>query len=227
MSFKKCNVVMLTTKEKADIFLGSKLYNHIGRYNENLGKDGSVIAQHLYITSDEEIKVGDWIFDNYAKIDLIQQVRVCDLESSHNRNGNWHKIIATTDEQLRIDSTIRSTKDDDYGKVKFIIPLIYKQFIEKYIEEYNKCNIITEVFVEYDVLVRTDAPFNRQRSLNENTKVELKINPDNTINIKLIKDSWTREEVIRLCTKALQDGNMIHEDMIDNNDINKWLKENL
>ena len=43
---------------------------------------------------DKEVKEGDYIFDNYAKINLVQQVRKCDFDSSHYRNGNWKKIIA-------------------------------------------------------------------------------------------------------------------------------------
>jgi len=43
---------------------------------------------------DKEVKEGDYIFDKYAKINLVQQVRKCDFDSSHYRNGNWKKIIA-------------------------------------------------------------------------------------------------------------------------------------
>ena len=34
-------------------------------------------------------------------------------------------------------------------------------------------------------------------------KLRLKLNTDNTVNIKSIKDSWSREEVIELCKKAI------------------------
>ena len=203
MSFKKCKVVMLSTNEKAMIGLN---YNNLFYCKgNNMGFENSkhINSQHLYITSDEEIKEGDWIFDNYSKINLIQQVRVCDLESSHNRNGNWHKIIATTNEQLRIDSIIRSTQDDDYGKVKFIIAKPSQQFIEKYIEEYNKGNVITDVLVEY--IDNGEEGWNGSNEDGEpiwNEKIELKVNPkDNTITIKKVKDSWNREEIIELIRK--------------------------
>ena len=70
------------------------------------------IGKELFITSDEEIKDGDWIFDNFAKINLVQKIRKCDFDSSHYRNGNWKKIILTTDQDLIKDSV--QAIDDDF-----------------------------------------------------------------------------------------------------------------
>lgn len=61
------------------------------------------IPHYIYITSSEDIKDGDWVFDNYAKINLVQKVRRCDLDSSHYKNGSWKKIILTTDPKLIAD----------------------------------------------------------------------------------------------------------------------------
>ena len=73
------------------------------------------------------------------------------------------------------------------------LPQPSQQFIQKYIEEYNKDNIITDVLVEYEYL------------LNDNTVIpywNLKVNPkDNTITIRKVKENYTKEEVIKLLEK--------------------------
>lgn len=45
--------------------------------------------------------------------------------------------------------------------------------------------------------------------------------PD-TINIKLVKDSWTRDEVIELCDKAITAGSFS-----STFDFDEWIKSNL
>ena len=54
----------------------------------------------------------------------------------------------------------------------------------------------------------------------------LKINDDNTINIKSTKESWDREEVIELINKAIE---FVVLPSTDNElkDLNKWINENL
>ena len=99
------------------------------------------------------------------------------------------------------------------------IPRLSKEFIKAFVKAYNDGKQITNVEVEYEVLVRTDAPFNRHRILNENTKIKLKINPDNTINIKPIKDSWNRSEVVELLIKAMIYANQYHSDELCDKDV--------
>ena len=103
------------------------------------------------------------------------------------------------------------------------LPQPSQQFIEKYIEKYNKGNVITDVLVEYEYLLddRAVLPY---WNLKINTK-------DNTITIKKIKDSWNREEVIELCKQAFIDGTYAggfgpNEKTI-NSETEKWIGENL
>ena len=73
-----------------------------------------------------------------------------------------------------------------------------------------------------------------------NEKIELKVNPNNTINIKLIKNSWNREEVTKLCMEAIfygfehstEDNNGSYNDRDNNEDllntfVTNFIKENL
>jgi hypothetical protein len=97
------------------------------------------------------------------------------------------------------------------------LPQPSQQFIEKYIECYNKDEIITDVLVEYN-------------SSNDSLDYggvyipsSLKINPkDNTITIKKLKESWTREEVVILLNKLNHTLN-IGSDLT----LEQWIEENL
>ena len=81
------------------------------------------------------------------------------------------------------------------------LPQPSQQFIQKYIEEYNRGNIITDVLVEYE-LISNEEYFLNTINPDENVPYfdeDLKINPKyNTISIKKVKDSYTKEEVDRM-----------------------------
>lgn len=151
-------------------------------------------TQHLYFLSDEEIKVGDWFLtdDRFCDIDNFgnpQWVLLhCDkIENgwifSHERTGegfnpDWSKtIIATTNKSLEL-------------------PEPSPEFIDKFIREYNKGNVIQNVMVEYDA-------YNRSTTweYDEPEIIELKVDKNNYITITREKESWNREEVIILCRK--------------------------
>ncbi len=57
-------------------------------------------------------------------------------------------------------------------------------------------------------------------------RIKLKINSDNTINIKPIKDSWDLNEIKVFAVKCFNAGRQYQIDSIDTfND--KWIEENL
>ena len=247
-TFKKGKVVMLPTNERVintkeyqlllsnSLFWTSKI--EIERYDEgwfflnNSSNHNSCAItipnvdifkhQHLYIILDDKIKEGDYFLaDNrlnttsnkglpnwvLCKCTKVKNSWVyCNEIPDEGHNGDWcKKIIATTDESLNL-------------------PQPSKQFIQKFVEEYNKGNIIEDVLVEYgkEYVDEKDAyGYNK-----------LKINPkNNTITIKKAKDSWTREEVIELCRQAFIDGTYAggfgpNEKTIDS-ETEKWIEENL
>ena len=158
--------------------------------------------QHLYIISDDEIKENNTHFYNPHSGQLHISGNHTDYIAI-NKNG-CKKIIATTDTSLLIDTYINqgdTVKGDliikrgsDYTtglKGRINLPQPSQQFIKKFVEEYNKGNIIEDVLVEYEE--------GKSYSGNEGLIIKewLKINPkDNTITIKKVKDSWTREEIL-------------------------------
>jgi len=117
--------------------LNNKLSIMRGRYNTEL-----INPQHLYILSDEEIKKGDWVVAPHNGTKLVTTIKEitktgfavhgivigfdagCQLTSCK-------KIIASTDKTLSL-------------------PGIPQPYIEYYIEEYNKDNVIEEIELEID-----------------------------------------------------------------------------
>jgi hypothetical protein len=94
-----------------------------------------------------------------------------------------------------------------------IFPQPSEGFIQKFIDAYNSEDPITEVMVEYNHIQSTTG-------LNEEW---VKVNSsDNTITIRKMKDSWTREEVINLCREAINYGKDYNGNLSE-----KWIEYNL
>ena len=180
---KKAKVVMLPTNEKTNIINTNQglLYNS----NDYIG-----INQHLYIISDDKIKKDDWCIDSNGII--FQHKNHFPISIGQ------RKIIATTNTLLKIE--INGNRGDLLPDVSFDInlPQPSQQFIQKYIEEYNKGNVITDVLVEYEYLL-DDMVVLPYWKLKVNAK-------DNTITIKKVKENFTKNEVISLCDDAYKVG---------------------
>lgn len=193
---KTLQVVMLPTNEKAkigDIVLGlvNEEYSKRLFYGKKIQDPFNCTETnfHLYFLSDEEIKKGDWCYDEYNKV-VFQN-------KSAGTPGASKKITATTDKSLMY-------LESDYS---FNFPKPSEEFTEYFVEEYNKGNVITEVEVECENI---DMDFDHNEPNGIKWVNVLKVNPDNTINIKPKKDSWSREEITPLIDflKEIADDNL-------------------
>lgn len=175
-------------------------------------------AQHLYITSDEEIKEGDWRVLSFKNWDEVIETIITNTQFV---GGNYctvseQKIIATTDASLiSINEQYFDVNKSRKSAVleQKTLPKIPQQFIEKWIEEYNKGNVITEVMVEY----------------NKKGIIQRGRGGERTITIRKIKESWNREEVIELLHKSLN-ANIVFNDKFNkifHEQLDEWIKENL
>ena len=241
--WKNNHVVMLPTQSKAVrlgqlvIGAGNNLFS--SRQSNDIG---SLTAYELYITSDEEIKVGDWYLANdcnHKNDTPIYIVRKCDnitngwLESNSNigqgDNPDWSsKIIATTDTSLR--------RMGDNGIVDIALGLeisyIPESFIKYFIEEYNKGNVITKVMIEDEDCGTIDStcgliPHISTEGDTFYMGAKLKVNSNNTINIKPIKDSWNREEHIANIKAFAKEFVANTDTAYKQADIDKWIENNL
>ena len=216
--YKKVNVIILPSKNgNSKIGLNPRaMFNkpHLYYFNE-----GAVYqeCQHLYIISDEEIKVGDWIYRYEDK--KVFQSKSYFSEGNPLKKGLITKIIATTDKSITINGYDSSDED---AVVNCYLPQIPQQFIEKWIEEYNKGNQIEEIFVEYVQELSIDS----NKHLIE--EAYLKINSDNTISIRN-KINYSIEEVkeiIRRCAFYFINNPPSNSENILQVS-NQWIKENL
>ena len=219
MSFINANVVMLPTNQKTDGMICKDITGQdkiIAIKTKYLMEHEDYIGHHLYIISDDEIKENDWYLGTSMKSSYYG-LHKCDskrLEAITKEFKNVaKKVIASTDSSLEL-------------------PQPSQQFIQKYIEEYNRGNIIT------DVLVECENKFDGKEYVDEldaygydKVKSILKINPqDNTITIKIAKDSWSREEVIEFANKVKEycengwKSDSLHRVFFE---WDKWVEENL
>jgi len=163
MEVKKAKVIMLPTEDKSNILLHKQ--NRSLFYTQVPIKEDMLLdnPQHLYFTSDDEIKEGDWYIDD---TDTIRKSLTSDKNYWEVRK-NEVKIIATTDTKLGYFQ--REPKSPYFEQ----LPQIPQSFIEKYV----KLGGIDEVNVEYEHDDTVPYP-----------KLRLKVDSHNTITIHPIKD---------------------------------------
>ena len=146
---------------------------------EGINPIGSTVQfWNLYIISDDEIKEGDvvkipcgvgkvkeltWKFGNDNPSYIIEDIFIYklrygqkegELQINSFRYEDVKKIIATTDESLYFKDTNKNPKQYMGSYISMSLgenlPQPSKQFIEKYIEEYNKGEKIENILVEYE-----------------------------------------------------------------------------
>lgn len=222
-TLKKAQLVMLPTNEKARLILGKNKKKEIlaMRIMTELGEDWKWKYQHLYFLSDEEIKEEDWVYDYESK-----QIIKIDYLDAYTKINPWKKIIATTDSSLHLvieDGIISFTE----------LPQPSQSFLEVFVREYNKENVIKEVLVKYEQDYESCRACNGLKSSCNDCdgkgivyfdELKLKINSkNNSITIKRVKESWDREEVIELITKAYY----AISDRAKAVTLNEWIEQNL
>lgn len=221
---KKCKVVLLPNKGDAtigSIFKCTKLTDlhdpeidvNIGQLVVNVnrsisGSNEYFEHQSLYITSNDEIKIDDKVYDSYRKVllDCPDMENVNFYKLSRNR---YEKIISSDDSSLNL-------------------PKPNKSFIEKYVRSFNTGDTITQISVEYDYkFIQTYPRSGRDFGGNEEyeTIETLLINDDNTISIKDDKSNFSREEVKQKMRDSISYALLNQNDTLL--DINNWIEENL
>jgi len=221
--FKECKIVMLPVDKNGALTLSNNnlLGTHYPQVHDKFGRNK---PQHLYILSNEAIKEGDWYY-NTIHNKLFQSIH------KDQYFENEFKVIATTDTSIKIecDACKRSKNipNSIYTCSCQSIPYIPQSFIEKYISEYNKGNKIENVMVEYEdkgfiQLMNPEEPLPTKQHHYWIENIIPKLNQDNTINIKSVKDSWTREEVENIVHRALWTNPPYNE--IESNE---WINSNL
>lgn len=221
MNWIKSKCIMLSSCELKS---GQLLieYNKL-RIALSLKKDclnSKTCGQHLYFTSDEVIKEGDWCINSYDNTVWKYKPSPCPLPYWGNKD-TLVKIIATTDKSLK---TFKGCIDGIMGQdIYAVLPEPSAEFLEIYVKAYNEGNQIEEVLIETEGYDHIEE-WSEAVGAYDIFKTRIKVKSDNTITIKKLKDSWNREEVIRLCNKAWlktsNTPNILKE-------FDKWIEQNL
>lgn len=197
--YQECEIVMLDTNDKTAPILSYLNDKSLQYFPNTYWSNGDLSKRHLYFLSNEEIKDGDWYL-NIVSNEIVNVDFNIDYEQNHCK-----KIIATTDISLRL-------------------PQPSKEFIQAYTKAYNEGNPIKWVNVEVEeYATETDYKLGIDCST---PLFRLKLNSSNEITIKKIKDSWTREEVIRLCRGAHLHGEQGALNL-HNQVFKQWVEQNL
>lgn len=204
---------MLPTEKASNIFEYKNNLQFIKTQQVNTFKGGS--NQHLYLTSNEEIKERDWCINKNQ--DTLYQITNKDGEYPNRTDirNHWNKIIATTNKSISRSSNIKMSVKDALNT----LPLIPESFIKAYVEAQGN---IKEVLVEYVDKGREEwvgDDYNGEPQWFED--IQLKLRNDNTVIIHQAK-TYTREEIIEF--GSWYSG--MSKDKVEKQ-FNKWIKENL
>jgi len=243
---KEHGVVMLATEDKTKL----RLTRHrIPKYVFDWypARAAAENYQHLYFTSDEEIKEGDWFLDDT----MSPKNSLQDLE--YELVG---KIIATNDTKLNRE--IEGAKGES---VTDIFPQIPTSFIESYVK-----NPVDKVLLEYEELLcpvtteKCGVPCKSKsvcntgltlKLVNNEVVVASKFNPERVSEEELSKNRieayepaiklYTKDEVEIIALKAIKWANDLRcdidrkavfggdstKEVTELMDTDKWLEENL
>lgn len=228
---KKAKIIMLPTKNKAkagdfilikhedgSLYCGIKKQEPFNMVSEE---------QHLYVVTNDPIQDNDWFMSAFYSYPIKytnhwrNKQKELGLDADLN-DLKYHKIVATNDKSLIVEKWYESI---DLGKQPeyFNLPNIPQSFIQKYCE----LGGIEDIEVEISIRCKN---FGYENCDNLDCKgwedkKELIVNSDNTINIFPIKESWSREDVVKLL-KSMYASFATYPTM--NLDVrDNWIKENL
>lgn len=245
---KETKVVLLPTQRKSKIYK-SLLTDKLFKVNNDLTdlSESSIEYQELYFISNEEVNVNDYYLSADNRI-LQWKQKIEDFVISHNKifkanNIKPNKIIATTDTSLCFNE--EDSKNINRIFVPDYLPQPSQEFINTYIEKYNKNEIIDGNAYEF-IINNTINISLKEKGItslklkelsDELDKILEKEDEESLIKFlnsyieeeKVVEQFYTKEEVINLFSSYQHYwAQMILKGENDNkqNPI-EWIKENL
>jgi hypothetical protein len=176
--YQECEVIMLPTDKWSSVVHSTNKYGGLFK-SEHYSpmKDMGDSYQHLYILSNEEITLSSnnegWFLRSHSMTNNTDVIQNPQFTSKY----KYKRIIATTDNSLLV-------KNNDMFSTE--LPQIPQQFIDYYINEYNRGNIITKLLVEVEMWAHSE----------ENPQWKVKLNQDNEVSI-LISDKSIIHKFVR------------------------------
>ena len=168
------------------------------------------IDEHIYFVNDEEIKEGDWVYNEVDK--KVFQVHSKEVAAFSNATNYIWKVVATTNPELKgkwIGTCF--SMEEQYER----FPKIGLDFVERFVKEEGK---ITQVLLEYEKLNTGYTPITTR----------LKLRSSGTVYIHPIQPKmYSEEEVLSKLKLLASHTKTIQKLMIGNSfDIDDWWNHN-
>ena len=148
--------------------------------------------QNIYITSDEEIKEGDWGLDLCEDLGLKYQPFKVDKATLKYANQECKKIILTTDQDLIKDGV--QAIDDEF--LEWFVKNPSCEFVEterledgQYFDYLEDNSVIEGIYENYKIIIPKEEPKQETLKFNNNERVYLK--EDN--NVSQVVDDNTKD----------------------------------
>jgi hypothetical protein len=148
----------------------------------------NVLPQHIYITSDEEIKEGDWYLDTFN----TQRIKANEF-SDHKHYGNsCKKIILTTDTDLIVMGNI-TPLDDDFLNWFVKNPTVEYVTVErledgKFVDYLSTGEAVEGVYENYKITIPQEEPkqetLNKINNMNEEIKKQINLLEEEQTRVK-------------------------------------------
>ena len=180
------NIHLLPTEKPSKIFYSGNNPKLLFSKYPTLFKTFERSPQNIYITSDKEIKEGDWRYD--IELNRIEKGKETGTFK------NWKKIILTTDQDLIKDGV----QEIDNEFLEWICKNPSCEKVElKYKDHWDSA------FAYYEIIIPKEEP--KQETLEELT-IENRIRGINVDTGFIIERSYSEEEVKHLMTLAFEQG---------------------
>jgi uncharacterized protein YktA (UPF0223 family) len=238
---KEHRIIMLPSEKPSQI-----LFDTVGQelvYNPPVPQKMTVNVkpQHLYILSDEKFKEGDKLYSNGDIFEATKEMVDKIMPDGYVLGMYPKKIIATTDAELHYNKIV----EEDMHMYKESLPHIPQHIIEAYVkkpfdkvmvEYYDECKVIDKDGVEmpnafsgiprdYDKAKKLCNNLNKNGEFSPYQVVQTpKLNQDGTLAVSLIKEKMYSNESRK---QLIRDFHQIVDDTWDEEDVEKWIKENL
>jgi hypothetical protein len=182
--------------------------------------------QHIYSTSDEEIKEGDWFVVISAGLTTFNTIGKFIGGNKNHYKDNIRKIVATTNPELwgglctnsDCEPNCTCTKEEKTP----VIAKIGDDFIEAYMKAYNEGKPISKVKVEYE-FITTNEDWSK-RPVELDGYHQLKLRDNGTVIIKpLVEKMYSRANMKSLAASVLNDFTLHvleHEETVQENSFN-------
>jgi hypothetical protein len=155
---QECDIVILSTDNSSVLMLDKNELKYSKQYGFELFDEKNnfrhINKKNIYILSNEKIKEGDWFIHKNKWLHQCKYLlgedksEIYDGKDSHYFDFDCKKVIATTDVSLLININCQTYKREHCGGYCCGIKKINEKFIEYYIKEFNKGNILNKAFVE-------------------------------------------------------------------------------